>query len=151
MRAAMRITGTQKLLAELRNTGLLVPENARKAMTRAAERIVREAQLNAPVDLHNLEKSIHLTKSYSTFRGRLQIDIEVGGFVDGVNVDLYAMEIHENYDAKRAGPGTRAKQAANPGRYVGGKFLERALASETPKLRPSLIEAIVRAVRGQRD
>lgn len=148
MNVGMKITGAAALKAELRNIGLRVPENARKAMQRSADRIVKEAQLNAPVDKHNLEESIHQVKSYSTFRGRLQIDIDVGGIVNGVNVDLYALEVHENYDAKRAGPGTIAKMKANPGRTIGAKFLERAADAEKPKIQPSLIQAVIQAIRG---
>lgn len=149
MNFGMRMTGDAELQAQLRSVGLLVPTNARKVMQAAADRIEKEAKLNAPVDTHALEDSIRQTKSYSTFRGRLQIDIDVGGFVDGVNVDLYALEVHENYDSRNPGPGTLAKMAANPGRHIGSKFLERAAQAETPKVQPSLIQAVLAAIRGK--
>lgn len=145
----MRMTGAAELQAQLRSVGLLVPANARKVMQSAADQIVKEAKLNAPVDTHALEDSIRQTKSYSTFRGRLQIDIDVGGFVDGINVDLYALEVHENYDGRMPGPGTLAKMAANPGRHIGSKYLERAAATVQPKVQPSLIQAVLAAIRGK--
>jgi HK97 gp10 family phage protein len=144
----MRITGANALMAQLRSTGLLVPANARKVMQKAADQI-EEAKLNAPVDTHALERSIRQIKSYSTFRGRLQIDIDVGGVVDGIDVDVYALEVHENYDSRNPGPGTLAKMAANPGRHIGAKFLERAAQTVQPKVQPSLIQAVLAAIRGK--
>jgi hypothetical protein len=123
-------------------------------MDRGADKIVKEAQLNAPVDKHNLEDAIHKEKSYED-RGRMRVEIVVGGEVRGVDVDRYAMMVHENYEGMlRAvrkdgsqggpGPGTLAKRAANPGRYVGEKFLERAVDDQMPKIIAQMSAAIIR-------
>ena len=143
MNFKFNVSGDQTVIAMLRALAVKVPENARKTMYRAADRVVKEAQLNTPVDEHNLEESIRKVVSYEN-RGRLQIQIQFGGMVNGVNVDEYALRVHENYDDNRPGPGTQAKRAANPGRYIGRKFLERAITEEVQRgrLRKELVDIV---------
>lgn len=143
MKINLNVSGDATIITMFRNLAQKVPDNARKVMHRAADRVVKEAQLNTPVDEHNLEQSIRKVVSYQN-RGRLSIQIQMGGVVNGVNVDEYAMRIHENYIDENAGPGTRAKRLANPGRYVGGKFLERAIAEEVNRgrLRKEMIDMV---------
>jgi hypothetical protein len=74
----------------------------------------------------------------------MAVDIVVGGEVRGVDVDQYAMLIHENYRGMNPGKGTLAKQAANPGRIVGEKFLERAVDDQMPKIIAQMSAAIIR-------
>lgn len=142
----MNVKGAENVVFQLRHTAKVVEDRARKTMHRAADRIVREARLNAPVDRHNLEKSIRKEKSYG-YRGRLQIDVVMGGIVDGVNVDNYATEMHENYDDYEPGEATKMKQAQHPERIVGGKFLERAADVERRKLQPTMLEMITSTLR----
>lgn len=142
MRASMKVTGVEAVLAQLRYVGEKVPESARKAMHRVADKIVMEARLNTPVDEHNLELSIRKVRK-TGFRGRLMLDIEMGGYVNGVNVDIYAMQIHENYDQMGTGQGTIDKRLANPGRYVGEKFLTRALDSVKPKINQEIMSGVM--------
>ena len=125
----------------LRNVAERVPDRARKTMHKYADLIVADAKLFVPVDTHNLEESIHKVVSYG-FRGRLQIDIEAGGFINGVDVDEYALMIHENYEALHPGAGTAAKRLANPGVYIGSKYLERAYEKHIDALRADMIVAI---------
>jgi hypothetical protein len=142
----IRVSGAKEVAAELRYKATKVPENARKVMRRAADRIVKEAKLNAPVDDHELEDSIHKEISYEG-RGRLKIDIVAGGVIRGVDVDRYAVVIHENYEGtlkKGPGAGTIAKQIANPGRVIGSKFIQRAVDAERPKLMKAMIDFSVR-------
>lgn len=141
----MGVTGIEEVYVALRHEAERVADSARKTMHRATDRIVREAQLNAPVDKHNLEKSIRKEK-VSEGNERLALNVTMGGYVNGVNVDAYAVEVHENYDDARPGPETQAKRDANPGRHVGRKFLERAVAEELPKLEKALISATVRNI-----
>jgi len=138
--------GIDVIKAQLRNTAEKVSDTARKTMHRGADKIVKEAKLNAPVDKHNLEESIRKVVGYG-YRGRVQINIEVGGMINGVNVDLYAVEVHENYWEDTPGPGTLQKRQQNPGRHVGGKYLERAVNDQRPKLEKDVIEAVVRTWR----
>lgn len=146
MRIRVKTHGVEEMIASLRNTADRVSSTARKTMHRGADKIVEEARLNAPVDKHNLEESIRKEVAYG-YRGRLEIDIAMGGIVNGVNVDEYALEIHENYEARNPGKGTIAKRNANPGRYVGGKFLERAVETVRKTLSKDMIRAVMREFR----
>lgn len=146
MKPKLTVTGADQVFVALRNTADRVSATARKTMHRGADQIVREAKLNTPHDDGELEDSIKKEVAYGE-RGRLQIDVVCGGIVRGVNVDNYAMEVHENYEGMlRHGPGpnTLAKMNANPGRYIGSKFLERARAAVAPKLIRDMIQAVTR-------
>lgn len=143
----IEVHGAEDLILRLRNLAERVPETGRKTMHRGADKIVEEAQLNTPVDKHNLEKSIRKEISYSDTgsgsQGRLQIDIVVGGTVNGVDVDEYSVEVHERYeDFKGVGKGTQAKREANPSRYIGEKFLTRAFEAQRKKLMKAMIDAV---------
>lgn len=150
MKVSVKTSGFDQLYAALNHASERVSDTARKHMHRSADLVVREAQLNAPVDKHNLEESIKKEVNYG-FRGRLQIQVVMGGFVNGVNVDEYAVEVHENYDPNndgvRVGPGTWAKRLANPGRYVGRKFLERAVKDNENRIMKGMISAVMKEWR----
>jgi hypothetical protein len=139
----MNIVGGQAVVTRLQNIADRVPANARKAMHRAAERIAKEAKRRAPVDEHNLEDSIQVETNYD-YRGRLEIEITAGGMVDGVDVEDYAAVMHES--DYNLGPGSQAKQAANPDIQVGRKFLESAAADEEDRLGQYMIEAVTEAI-----
>ena len=137
------VKGADELIAQFRYLAHKIPDTARKQMHRGADKVVQEAQLNAPVEKHNLEKAIHKEVSYGE-RGRLQIDIVVGGEINGINVDQYALEIHEHYESYTPSKETLAKRQANPGRYVGEKFLERALTSPRVRIVEGIFQAIMK-------
>lgn len=139
----LKVSGAGEVVARLKHAGERVKDGARKSMHRGADRIVREARLNTPVDKGNLEASIVKDVTYVD-RGRLQIEVVVGGFVGGVNVDEYAAEIHENYDDENPGPRTALKRQANPGRLVGSKFLERAIEDNREKIEAAMIAVVER-------
>lgn len=143
MKVTMKASGFDQLYVALNHAADRVRDAARKQMHRGADIIVDEAKLNTPVDKHNLERSIRKEVNYG-FRGRLQIQIVMGGIVNGVNVDEYAYEVHENYEDMGVGPGTAAKRLANPGRYVGSKFLERAMKDNQDKLQRGMISAVLK-------
>jgi hypothetical protein len=150
MKMGMKTTGANELAAALFSKAKKVPDNARKVMHAQAKIIVREAKLNAPVDDRELEDSIAIKKSYEE-RGRLRIEIVAGGVVRGVDVSRYAMIIHENYEGQlKNGPGknTLAKMAANPGRWIGSKFLERARQAQQKKLMSALIHSVTTDLEG---
>lgn len=110
-----------------------------------AEQIMAKSQSNSPVDTHNLEEAHHITKTF-TKSDNVRFTVEVSGIGYGsdkprdvrVPVD-YAMEVHENYTTM----GPKSRDKANAGHEVGGKYLERAVASE----KPEVIEKIRGAVR----
>lgn len=148
MKIKMKVSGVNELKAAMRHAAGTVPDAARKQMHRGADRIVKEAQKNAPVDKHNLEESIRKEKSYGD-RGRLQIDIVAGGEVNGVNVDEYAVIMHES--DYNLGPGSQAKQAGQQN-IVGRKFLERAVDKEAKHMesytRKSVMTTLIAAFKG---
>jgi hypothetical protein len=142
----MKISGVAQVQAMLRYVAEKVPENGRKVMHKGAETIVVEAKLNAPVLEHAIEDSIHIEKDYVE-RGRLQITVVAGGVVNGKDVDQYVALIHEHFDSMKPGPGTLAKQAAHPERIVGGKFLERARASQEQLIQKALIDSATKVIQ----
>jgi hypothetical protein len=136
----LKATGIEAVITKLRNIADVVPDKARKTMHRGADKIVKEAKLNTPVDTHALEDSIHKEVAYGA-RGRLEIDIVAG---EGLE---YAQEVHEHYESMKPGKATLAKMAANPDRIIGSKFLERALQEQEPKLHADMIVAIDQEVQ----
>lgn len=137
----------------LHNIGIKVPENARKTMRRAAERIVINAKIYVPEDTGALMNSIRLESSYGT-RGRLQINVVAGGQevinANGrmVNLDQYAAIIHETFNEMNAGTRTLQKMAANPGK-VGARFLSRAAAEEEGRLQNDMVVAITQTIKSE--
>jgi hypothetical protein len=145
-----------RVVTGLRNIADKVPENARKTMRRAAERIVKKAKLYVPEDSGALMESIRLEASYGT-RGRLQINVVVGGegsvTVSGreISLDRYAAIIHEAYESMLVyGPGERTleKMAANPGK-VGSRFLTRAAAEEETILQRDMVQSITDTIKSE--
>lgn len=68
---------------------------------------------------------------------------------DGRPVGRYADIMHEGlYPGSRMklGPGSVAKQNANPGVLVGGKFLERAADEMSPAIIKRMLKAVKKAV-----
>jgi hypothetical protein len=144
----MKVSGISQTVAGLKHLGERVPDNARKAMHRLADNIVKDAKLFTPVDEHNLEESIRKEVTYG-YRGRLQIEIVAGGMVNGVNVDQYVARIHENYEALNPGSGTIAKRNANPGVYIGEKFLSRAMTKHRKNANQFVKGRLFRGVKGE--
>ena len=145
MTIKMTETGCEGVIAMLRMAAQKVPDNARKVMHKEADKIVKLAKRMAPEDDAELMDAIHKEISYEA-RGRLKIDIVVGGVVRGVDVDKYAAEIHENYANMKPGPVTIIKRQIEADVYVGEKFLERAVRESAPKLRKALIDGIMDGV-----
>jgi hypothetical protein len=141
-----RVTGVDEVILQLRNLAETVPDKARKTLHRGADEIVKLAKLQAPVDKHNLEDSIHKEVKYEDNR-RLAIDVVAGGEVNGVDVDQYAAMIHEHYSSMKPGKNTIAKMAANPGVIVGEKFLERAYEKIEEKLNKDMIFDVSKDVK----
>jgi len=141
----LKVTGVDEVILQLRNIAEKVPDHARRTMHNVSDKIVELAQLQAPVDKHNLEQSIH-KEVFTEDNRRLAIDIKAGGEVNGVNVDEYAVQIHENYSDMKPGKGTLAKMAANPGVQIGEKFLERAYDKYEDKLEKMMIADISKDV-----
>jgi len=147
--AKATITGVGQVKARLRNIAEKVPDHAARTMRTIAAKIEKQSKLQCPHDDGELEDSIHQEVMIDETNRRLVIDIVAGGVVRGVDVDQYAVIIHENYEGQlKHGPGknTLAKMAANPGVVIGSKFIQRAVDDAEPKLVKATIEAITTAV-----
>ncbi len=140
---ASKVTGFDEVAIGLRHAAQKVSDAARKQMHRSADKIVSEAKINAPEDKGNLAESIRKEISYDDKR-RLQITIVAGGEVNGVDVDKYAILIHEHYESMKPGPKTLEKMAKYPEHIIGSRFLERAAAKVEARLKESMI-ALVRS------
>ncbi|MBO6507506.1 MAG: HK97 gp10 family phage protein [Roseibium sp.] len=143
MKIKLGASGTDAIALKLRNASERVSDRARKVMHRKADQIVELAKLQAPVDKHNLEDSIEKRVTYG-LRGRLQVDITVGGIVRGVDVSQYAVQIHENYNQMQMGEGTKQKQKDNPQVVVGRKFLSRAVEFHREALKQEMIQDVLK-------
>lgn len=146
------VTGIQENRLELRQLGLNAVDGASKQMRRAANNIVETAKEYVPEDSSALKNSIRVEADRSGINGRLQIDVVVGGqivdrdngdvFMADVNLDQYALIIHENYEAYKPGPRTLAKMAGPNGSKVGSHFLSRAAEEEEEKLRKQMFDLL---------
>ena len=127
---------------------------AKRQMGKEAKMICAEAKQNAPVlESHDgkwdgtpLEDSIRVETDYGGSNGRKRFSVVVGGEAGGVDVDRYAMIMHEA--VYNLGPDSEAKQAANPGVLVGRKYLERAYDERAPHIVNDLIQVVQGALAG---
>lgn len=133
----------------LRNLGPKVDSNAARAMRRAAVRIQERAQNYTPVDEGDLEASIRIVEKRGK-RGRLEIDIVMGGDQhhvtkangQSVNLDSYALLVHEAYSTMKPGPNTIAKRTIYGEDKVGEKFMDRAFADDDGAAYHDVLEAV---------
>jgi len=145
----IKVEGIGQVKAMLRNVAQKAFPHAARVMRSAADNVEKMSKLQCPHDDGELEDSIHQEVMTDDGNRRLAIDIVAGGVVRGVDVDEYAVIIHENYEGQlKHGPGinTLAKMAANPGVVIGSKFIQRAVDAEEPRLEKSMLQAIVTEV-----
>lgn len=109
---------------------LLLEQDGKKAvrggadlLRKAAQEIANRAVEYAPVDKSNLEQAIHVNEDRGGQNRRVRTYVEVGGVVNGVNVDQYATQMHEG--VYNLGPKS-VEKAQRTGKPVGRKYLERA-------------------------
>lgn len=128
-------------------------KRALRHMRRVAKLVMEASRDYAPVDWkgytskdppgHELERSHRIEEQYGN-RGRLEATVVVGGNVGGVDVDLYATWMHEG--PYSLGKASLAKAAAS-GKFVGERFLERALEEHEDDFEPlldDLLEGLMR-------
>lgn len=157
----VRVTGLHENRLELRQLGDRAVNGATRQMRRAADNIVKTAKDYVPEDSQALKNSIRVESDRAGINGRLQIDVVVGGqtvdrdngevFVADVNLDQYAMIIHENYEAYKPGPRTLAKMAGPNGDKVGSHFLSRAAEEEEKKLQQQMFDLMSTLDREEND
>lgn len=146
----VRVTGLQENRLELRQIGERAVNGASRQMRNAANNIVETAKAYVPEDSTALKNSIRVESDRTGINGRLQIDVVVGGqvvdrdngevFMADVDLDQYALIIHENYEAYEPGPRTKAKMAGPNGHKVGSHFLSRAAEEEEDKLQKQMFD-----------
>lgn len=114
----------EELAATMSRDGETTTKRALRQQRKAAQKVMEESIANAPVDKGNLEAAHEITERRGS-ANRVETTVEVGGVVNGVDVDDYAWEMHEgDYDL---GPRSAAKQASDPSHAVGREYLQRAM------------------------
>lgn len=130
------LSGFKPLEVYLRNIAERSSRGAREELEQGALDIKKLARLYVPEDTTALKQSILLGSEIHGFtkkvNGRNVYTVEVDmNMPDGHNghqvVGDYADMVHEHYQIMKAGKNTVDKRAANPGVYIGEKFLERAM------------------------
>lgn len=151
----MKVTGIGSVRTQLTNIARKVPDGSRKLMYRKANEIVKLAKMMVPEDTGALMDSIRIERGYESPGGRLFINVVVGDRVvvlaNGREVDLnqYALIIHETYSSMNPGARARAKQAANPGVLVGEKFMTRAAEKVRPTVNADMYRMIDSIILGE--
>lgn len=139
--------GIDNLIDEFVRSTTKTRRDSKKVMREGSKKILEASKQMAPVDEHRLEQAHELAVTRLN-KDDMEVVIAVGGVVDGVDVDEYAWVQHERLaPAGDLQPGEKslAKSVTNPaGRYVGGKFLDRAV----DELEPSILEALAATLPG---
>lgn len=143
-------TGASELGAHFAREGRTTDKRALRHMRQVTKVVMEQSIANSPVDWkgpvrgqppgRELERSHRIREQYGA-GGRIETTIEIGGMVGGVDVDLYAMWLHENFTWK-LGKASRAKMALSPKNKVGPLFLERALAEHDHEFEDILDELV---------
>lgn len=115
---------------ELERSMTSTRRQSKVAMRAGAKLILETSREQCPIDDGELEKA-HSLDIVRLSKDNMEVEITVGGIVDGVDVDVYAFEMHEfqtPYGPIPLGLRSQIKNDRNhPNRFVGGKFLERAV------------------------
>ena len=152
MRAGVKVTGAGSVQARLRYAANTIPDHARRVMNQAAEKIVKLAKILVPEDTTALRESIRIEKVRST-SGRLAINIIVGEKMvemeDGRVIDLndYALIIHENYSSMNPGERTLEKMRRYPQYVIGEGFLTRAAEKNEPTMMNDLNQEVFKTIK----
>lgn len=124
----------------------LTDRRALRYMRRIGKLVFEQAVQWSPVDwkgprgqgpLYELERSHKLTEKIGANR-RIEMRIEVGGMVGEVDVDKYAMWVHDSIDWNQRGPATRAKDPE-----AGPFWLERALDKYDQDIGDDLLDELL--------
>ena len=132
--------GIEQFVEEFQRSTAETRRESKKRMRAGGKKILEESKAGAPVDESNLEEAHELAITRLS-RDNIEMEITVGGFVGGRNVDDYAAEMHEG--VYQLGEKSLAKDAGSL-TPVGRKFLERA----ADKHEASLVEAVAETLPG---
>lgn len=131
----------QNVILMIQQIGDKAKSEVLKGMRKEAEVIAEIAQMNAPVELGNLEDAIHVKEE--KVGKRIAVFVEASGTIRGRNVDEYAWVMHEGF-YKLGEASIRKGQTL--GRVVGRKFLERAANEHLPVMIKKLQQIAVETV-----
>jgi hypothetical protein len=133
-----KVTGVAGVILEMKRLGERTSRAALVQLRKEAKLIAEISQEQAPVLEGNLEMSHQVIETIGGAR-RVEIAIEVGGEVNGVDVNAYIDFIHEA--VYQLGPKSLEKQG-HVTRLVGRKFLERARDERQDKIAGAIETAI---------
>lgn len=132
--------GIQDFINELTRSSTQTRRESKKVMRERAKEILEESKAGAPIDEGNLEDAHQLAVTRLS-KDNIEIEIVVGGYVGGRDVDDYAWVMHEaDYNL---GPLSLIKNQSSFV-FVGPKFLERAVDNNEE----AMIEAIADTLPG---
>lgn len=138
----MKATGLAGLANDFRRIADAAVTAAAPVLHAQGEAISARSRALAPIDEGNLEASHDVTTERAG--GQVRTTVSVGGIVNGVDVDGYAVRMHEgDYNL---GPLSRAKAEAT-GQPVGQKFLERAFIEQEGKVADAIADALAKVIR----
>lgn len=152
---SMKVGGIGAVQIQLTNIARRVPDESRKVMLRKAEQIAALARKMVPEDTGALMESIRVEKGYQANGGRLYVNVVAANKVvvlpSGRQVDLndYALIIHETYGSMNPGERTLQKQRENPGIKVGEKFMTRAADQVRPTVAPEIYRMVDQIIQGE--
>jgi len=160
---AIKIEGDMNALAlMIKRDGDKAIKAALDVMDEKADLIVSKAADNAPVDRHNLERAIYRDPERKPDSNRKRRNPLTGQFMgyeitigvlsvisdketgELVNIDQYAVIMHESDRAGKGSPENDKKRAE--GKNPGPKYLERAWKEVDPDVEPEMIAAVLRAI-----
>lgn len=118
-----------------------VRDEAFAALRQETLTIKQISQEQAPIDTGELVAG-HRVKTERA-GDRAHYEVSVGGFVKGVNVDLYAQKLHEG--VYNLGPRSEEKQRSTE-RVVGRKFLSRAFDEREQPILKRLLDVLTNGV-----
>lgn len=128
-----------------------VRANAARSLERSANRIAKRAQSYTPIDTEDLMNSIRVVKKRGA-RGRNEFVVIMGDMIGaqrGIDIDQYALVVHEFYELWASTIARRAeeRERGGPADKRGGHFMTRALADDRELATHDMIEVIARTIR----
>ena len=153
MKIGMKTQGWGTVDLALANVGRRAPANAARSLRRAVIRIRDRAEDYTPEDEGHLAESIRIEEV--KIGRRIQFSVVVGNDTvtkhNGreVNLNQYALIIHESYSQFQPGPNTLDKMARVGADKVGERFLERAVQDDKQLYEYDIFEALMDVIRAE--
>lgn len=144
-KSRMSVKGVEALKVALDNLASTASSTTFSVMLAGAKAIQKKARMYAPVDKHNLEKSIQIERVESETTGRKAINVGVDESMvvphrPSKTVGDYAKRMHEG--SYNLGEKSLKKQK-RLGVVVGRKYLQRAMKEEKAAIQTRMEQAIL--------